>query len=59
MLEVPFSYGFFSNNAMQACQPICLQPICLSGFTAKQVPHLLDSCLHDSQMPRVCGNIQR
>ena len=43
-----------ANNAMQACplgskrhlqQPICLQPMCPSGFTAKQVTHLLDSCL--------------
>ena len=46
MLEVPFSYGFLANKVMQECplgskrhlrQPICLLPMCPSGFTAKQV----------------------
>ena len=51
MLEVPFYYGFLVNNAVLACllglinclqQPTCSQPMCPSGFTAKQGPHLPD-----------------
>ena len=48
MIKVPFSH-----NVMQCPlglkrhlqQPICLQPICPSGFTAKQVRHMFASCL--------------
>ena len=60
MLAVPFFYGFHANDAMPACplgskrylqQPTCLQPICPSGFTAKQAPHLLD--LYSAREPNV------
>ena len=53
MLEVPLSYEFFANNAMQVCllglmksylqQPTCPQPICPSEFTAKQEPLPVDT----------------
>ena len=53
LLEVPFSYDFFANNAMQLCllgtmksylqQPTCPQPRCPSEFTAKQEPLPLDT----------------
>ena len=43
MLEVLFSYGCPPGSERHLQQPTCPQPICPSGFIAKQVPHLLDS----------------
>ena len=62
MLEVPFSHGFLTNDAMQAC-PFGSKNTCGSRFVSQDSLqnryHICSSRIqHERQVPRICGNTQ-